>query len=230
MYSPRTEKDLVWREKFPIFVPVLLAVTQMLLTFIIIALEIASVIISPVHATIWAGFWCSLIFTLSWVSMFALICCHKSRSCATYVLLVSVLCAIFAIILIVFDSIFINNIYKCYLSQSICNSLNWAISDQRFRDIFNKRSLLIGQLVCAILMLITALVYIILYLIILALVRSRSGRVVVEQHQIRPLQQPAQHRHPPRVIPIKNYDTRALDTSEIECPHCGTLILNKRKY
>ncbi|CAF0860739.1 unnamed protein product [Didymodactylos carnosus] len=205
MYSPRTERKLIWRERFPVAAPVLLAVIQMLSTFVIVALETASVIISPVRGTIWAGFWCSLIFTLSWVSMFALVCCYKSRSCATYVLLVSILCAIFAIILIVFDSIFINNPSRCYLTESICNNLITATTNNQFnyQDFLNKRAILSAQLAFAVLMLLTALIYILVYAIISALVRSRSGRVLVEHHHITELQ-PSQNRYPPRVIPINS--------------------------
>ncbi|CAF2066219.1 unnamed protein product [Rotaria magnacalcarata] len=39
----------------------------MLSTFAIVGLEVVSVVISPILGTLYAGFWCALIFTLSWV-------------------------------------------------------------------------------------------------------------------------------------------------------------------
>ncbi|CAF4451062.1 unnamed protein product [Rotaria magnacalcarata] len=42
----------------------------MLSTFAIVGLEVVSVVISPILGTLYAGFWCALIFTLSWVPMF----------------------------------------------------------------------------------------------------------------------------------------------------------------
>ncbi|CAF2131994.1 unnamed protein product [Rotaria magnacalcarata] len=44
----------------------------MLSTFAIVGLEVVSVVISPILGTLYAGFWCALIFTLSWVPMFGL--------------------------------------------------------------------------------------------------------------------------------------------------------------
>ncbi|CAF0751940.1 unnamed protein product [Didymodactylos carnosus] len=68
-YQLETDK---WREKFPASVPSLLAVLQLLLTLSIVGLEAASVYYDLVHGTIYAGFWCSAIFTISWIAMFGL--------------------------------------------------------------------------------------------------------------------------------------------------------------
>ncbi|CAM4839347.1 unnamed protein product [Rotaria magnacalcarata] len=42
----------------------------MLSTFAIVGLEVVSVVISPILGTLYAGFWCALIFTLSWTNAF----------------------------------------------------------------------------------------------------------------------------------------------------------------
>ena len=44
----------------------------MILTFAIVGLEIASVVITPIQGTLFAGFWLSVLFTLSWIAMFTL--------------------------------------------------------------------------------------------------------------------------------------------------------------
>ena len=35
----------------------------------IVGLEIGSLVISPIQGTLYAGFWLSVIFTLSWIAM-----------------------------------------------------------------------------------------------------------------------------------------------------------------
>jgi hypothetical protein len=72
LYTSDFDKEVRWRSKFSTGIPVLLGLLQMLLTFAIIGLEIASVIISPIFGTLFAGFWGSVIFTLSWISMLGL--------------------------------------------------------------------------------------------------------------------------------------------------------------
>ncbi len=72
LYTTDFDREVRWRSRFSTGIPVLLGFFQMLLTFVIIGLEIATVIISPIYGTLYAGFWCSVIFTLSWVSMLGL--------------------------------------------------------------------------------------------------------------------------------------------------------------
>jgi hypothetical protein len=72
LYAADFDQEIRWRSRFSIGIPVLLGIFQMLLTFTIIGLEIASVVISPIYGTLYAGFWCSVIFTLSWISMIGL--------------------------------------------------------------------------------------------------------------------------------------------------------------
>jgi len=72
LYTSDFDKEVQWRSRFSMGIPILLGLVQMFLTFAIIALEIASVVISPIFGTLYAGFWLSIIFTLSWVSMLGL--------------------------------------------------------------------------------------------------------------------------------------------------------------
>jgi hypothetical protein len=70
--SDEFDKEIQWRSKFSVLIPIIIGFLQMILTFAIIGLEIASVVISPIQGTLYAGFWLSIIFTLSWVAMFTL--------------------------------------------------------------------------------------------------------------------------------------------------------------
>lgn len=72
LYTSELDREIQWRSRFSIATPMIIGFLQMILTFAIIGLEIASVVISPVHGTLYAGFWLSVIFTISWVAMFVL--------------------------------------------------------------------------------------------------------------------------------------------------------------
>jgi len=72
LYSSEFDKEIQWRSKFSIVIPILIGFLQMILTFAIIGLEIASLVITPIQGTLYAGFWLSAIFALSWIAMFTL--------------------------------------------------------------------------------------------------------------------------------------------------------------
>lgn len=72
VYPTEFDQEVQWRSKFSIAIPIFIGFLQFITTLAIVGLEIASVVISPVYGTLYAGFWCSVIFTLSWISMFVL--------------------------------------------------------------------------------------------------------------------------------------------------------------
>ncbi len=72
LYSNDFDREVQWRSSFSIVIPILLGFAQLILTLAIVGLEIASVVITPIEGTLFAGFWLSVIFTLSWVAMFVL--------------------------------------------------------------------------------------------------------------------------------------------------------------
>ncbi len=72
LYSSEYDREIQWRSKFSIVIPIIIGFLQMILTFAIVGLEIASVVISAVSGTLYAGFWLSVIFTVSWIAMFTL--------------------------------------------------------------------------------------------------------------------------------------------------------------
>jgi hypothetical protein len=72
LYSSEFDKEIQWRSKFSILIPIIIGFLQMIVTLAIIGLEIASVVISPIFGTLYAGFWLSVVFTVSWIAMFTL--------------------------------------------------------------------------------------------------------------------------------------------------------------
>lgn len=58
-------------EKFPTIVAFLLGLLQMLLNGGIVGLEGASAAYNPKYDIIYAGFWCSFAFFLTWTAIFA---------------------------------------------------------------------------------------------------------------------------------------------------------------
>jgi hypothetical protein len=70
MMNNLTPKQQRWRKLWPACFIALLATIQLLLTFAIIGLETASLIFDFYHAMIFAGFYCSFFFMITWISMF----------------------------------------------------------------------------------------------------------------------------------------------------------------
>jgi len=154
-----------------------------------------------------------------------IVCCHRSRKCALYVFFISILCAAAAITLIVLDALFIGNITRCFFTNAICNDLRASSNRQSGIPLGRKVQVLKAQLACAAALLATAILYMLLF--ILASMGSRRGnnRVLIENSQVPPpvIRQPVGRQSPvqtwkPTSVPV------TYEPSQLECPHCGTLI------
>ncbi|CAF0722779.1 unnamed protein product [Rotaria sordida] len=224
LYTSEFDKEMQWRSKFSIVIPIIIGFLQMILTFAIIGLEIASVVISPVTGTLYAGFWLSIIFTVSWVAMFTLVCCHRSRKCALYVFFISILCAAAAITLIVLDALFIGDIEKCFFANAICRDLESSYTRQSGIPLGRKVQVLKAQLAMAAALLATALLYMLLFILASMGSRSKKNRVVIENSQL-PAQVTRQH---DKRSPSPTWKAASVpvtyEPSQLECPHCGTSI------
>jgi hypothetical protein len=255
LYTSDFDREIRWRSRFSSGIPVLLGLLQMLLTFTIIGLEIASVVISPIFGTLYAGFWCSVIFTLSWISLiglgnfkkfdfyysftdcfYFLACCHRAHKWALYAFFISILCAAAAITLIVLDAFFIGNITRCFFSDVICTELKSSYPQLFSQPLGKKVLILKAQLACAVLMLVTAILYMLLYIFTSMAVRRGTSRVLIEQQQL-PTQLVRQtgRRSPPPPQPQGWKSTTVpvtYEPTQIECPHCGTSIrlTQKKRY
>ncbi|CAF1413110.1 unnamed protein product [Adineta steineri] len=143
-------------ERFPRWITGILGVVQLAITAAIIGLELRSAYIDLAHGTIWAGLWC-------------------------------VLSGALACVIIYFDQVFINDLCKCYLGDQICCALRGipslqsnysAILDECALAIthnnsaslvcpsvpYDKLGLIKAQLGCAVGMLITCGIYVMLFL------------------------------------------------------------------
>ncbi|CAF0766807.1 unnamed protein product [Adineta ricciae] len=241
LYPSEFDQEIQWRSKFSMVIPIIIGFLQMILTVAIVGLEIASVVISPSRGTLYAGFWLSIFFTISWVSMFilgisknkklkqhlnvlVLVCCHRSRKWSTYVFFISILCAAAAITLIVLDALFIANITRCFFSNVICTDIESSGYRRSGIPLGRKVQILKAQLAMAAALLATAILYMLLF--ILASMSSRPGknRVLMQESQSRP----QVVRRTETIQPTQGWKATSVpvtyEPSQLECPHCGTLI------
>ncbi|CAF1192789.1 unnamed protein product [Adineta steineri] len=165
----KTVNDLI-----PGFVPGLLGVFQLFLWIAILALEGVSIYYDPGRGTVYAGIWCSSVFFVTWIAMFCYLCCGRSAGCGIYLVIQNSISLVFAIILVIFTARFVKNPCLCY--GALCYIPNWHdIYD--FDSIygnylylctsrtFQKLPILKGLLACAALMLISNIIFIIVYII-----------------------------------------------------------------
>ncbi|CAF1338338.1 unnamed protein product [Adineta ricciae] len=182
----------------PNFLPGLLGAGQLFLWMAILGLEIASVYYDAGRGTIYAGFWCSIVFFVTWIAMFSYLCCGKSSGCGTYLVIQNIINIIFAIILTIFTARFVKNPCLCY--GALCYIPNWDfIYNDDFYDYlaypctertFKKLSVLKALLACAILMLVCNFIFIIAYIVASIRFRNR-GQSNSQQMNVAFQQQPA---------------------------------------
>ena len=161
-----------------------------------------------------------------------LVCCHRARKWATYLFLVSLLCAAAATTLIVLDALFIANIGRCFFSQVICDDIRSTYNRISSQPLGRKVQILKGQLACAALMVATALLYILLYIIASLSIRRGANRVLVEDYQLprQLVRQVVRESSPPSPRAYRTSVPIAYDPTQIGCPQCGTQIkLTQRK-
>jgi hypothetical protein len=153
--------------------------------------------------------------------MFVLACCNRhSIGCATHVLVENILSIIAALVLISFDSIFINNPYIClYASDYNCNrssDLYHSIYDSSFYTV--KTTVVKAQLACTAVIFVTNVIYIVIYIYLA--IKARNNRSIVEP-QMYEVQQSSTVDDQPIVNRQATY-TKQRRT--IECPHCNKLV------
>ncbi|CAF3536727.1 unnamed protein product [Adineta steineri] len=174
-------------ERFPRWITGILGVVQLAITAAIIGLELRSAYIDLAHGTIWVGLWCGLVFIITCITMIFITCCCRGRCCASYVLILNILSGALACVIIYFDQVFINDLCKCYLGDQICCALRGipslqsnysAILDECALAIthnnsaslvcpsvpYDKLGLIKAQLGCAVGMLVTCGIYVMLFL------------------------------------------------------------------
>ena len=160
---------------------------------------------------------------LDLIVFYLLVCCHRARRWATFVFLVSILCAAGAITLIVLDALFIANITRCFFSDVICTELKSSFPQLTRHPLGRKVLILKAQLACAVLLLVTAILYMLLYIFTSLAVRRHTPRVLIEQQMV-PAQVVRQTgRRSPQ--PWKTASVPVTyEPSQIDCPQCGTAI------
>jgi hypothetical protein len=146
-----------------------------------------------------------------------LVCCGKSSGCRSYLLVLNGINLIFAIILLVFTAIFINDPCLCY--GALCRIPTWDYINDINIDVdrvytcnsrtFRKVPVLKGLLACAVLMAVCNIVFILTYLIVSIQLRlkrrsyKRTPDIVYQQQlgSVRWSEQPSYHRSDINYIP-----------------------------
>lgn len=134
------------------------------------------------------------------------------------------------------DAFFIGNITRCFFSDVICTELISSFPQLFSQQPGKKVLILKAQLAMAVLMLVTALLYMLYYISVSMAVRRSTSRVLIEQNQL-PAQLVRQtaRRSPPPPPPSQAWKSTSVpvtyEPSQIECPHCGTAIkLTQKKH
>ncbi|CAF0943837.1 unnamed protein product [Adineta ricciae] len=166
-----------FEQRFPLPVVATLATIQMLTTFAIFSLEVAHNALHIKLTNLFVGFWTTIPFTILWISMYAAVCCCRRQSCATHAVVQNILGFIFACILIGINIAFIRQPDKCFFTEGMCRTLNWAsyihgplecLVDGVTSQCGNTRiSLIIAQLICGVVMALVCLIYFAIYCAIL---------------------------------------------------------------
>ncbi|CAF1234773.1 unnamed protein product [Rotaria sp. Silwood1] len=174
-------------ERFPRWITGVIGIVQLVLTAGILGLEIVSNYIDLGHGTIWVGIWASIIFIITFLQMFFITCCCRGRCNSFYVFIMTIVSGLLAIVVIYFDQLFMNEPCKCYLGDTLCcimrgvptfssnftgvlqdctNALTLGtISSKTCPSIpYDKVSYIKAQLACAVAMVVTCAVYIVVFL------------------------------------------------------------------
>ena len=190
------EKQQRWKSVWPTKIIALVATVQLMLTLGIIGLEAGSIIIDIDQGTVYAGFYCSVFFIMTWISMYCvgkwrryrnsldfytryiLVCCNTySMPCAIHTLVQNVLSIGAASVIIYFDSIFMYYPGTCYFSTStICNGLASAsFTSSNTSSYLIKIACIKAQLACAATMMFTNVVYIAFFIFVAVKANRRSN-------------------------------------------------------
>ena len=70
LHSMTSQREIERKRVWPTWLIALLAVIQLLLTCFIVGLEITSLVFDLWHSMSFAGFYCSIFFLITWISMF----------------------------------------------------------------------------------------------------------------------------------------------------------------
>lgn len=148
-------------------------------------------------------------------------------NCATHVLVENILSIIAASVLIYFDSLFLQNPCTCLYastyncSRSYYNSYAYGIYDSTAYTV--KMICIKAQLSCAAIMLVTNIIYIIIFIVVAIKTRKENSQVVIPQYDAA-LSRPINHQSVPQSKASSVYITYISQQRTIECQNCHTLI------
>jgi len=201
--NPKGYQRLRWQRFWPTLWLTFIAIVEMLLADAVIGLEIWSMILNIKYSFFFIGFIASFFFTLTWIStfivgeylrrlsehersFFIVCCCRKSSGCATYALIQHILSIAASSVLIYYDTLFIREPQTCLWPNNLC------YDDQASFSVFGitlgtsvdidwiKFTLIKIQIACAAVMILTCIVYIVIF--IYTTIRVHQKNKVADPH------------------------------------------------
>ena len=211
------DRDLTrfWRKTYPAIIGGFLSIFQMVMTFAIIGCELGNSFVQFERMNAFVGYWTFPFFMCAWISLANASCCCRSRCCGVTTVVFQCLAIPFAVCVIGFDGYFLNNPTKCFFSSC---SYYWysGYQDQYDTDSLYsiKIPLIKGQLTAGVLMLVS----IIIYIVIFALTSHRVNRLngIPENSQGPLIPNPRRSLH---VNPI--FAVVSPVHTEVSCHRCG---------
>jgi hypothetical protein len=162
-----------------------------------------------------------------------LACCNRhSLGCAVHVLVENILSIIAASVLLYFDNIFLNNPYTCYFGSTLCNRLYSGDTIYTQTNYTVKLACIKAQLACAAVMLVTNVIYMIIFMVVAVRTKNESNEIGIYQHggsHVHVVSQPMVYQQQPpttyaSTVPQQQPQERGSQQRIVECHQCHTLI------
>jgi hypothetical protein len=161
-------------------------------------------------------------------------CCNRhSFDCATHVLVENILSIIAASVLLYFDNLFLNNPYTC-LYGSFDNCYQYSSSYSYYNGIYDpnnytvKLACIKAQLACAAVMLVTNVIYIIIFILVAIKTRNESNEIGILPYGTAPYyintQPVANQMQPLTTVSAIPQQQPSTGQRIVECHNCHTLI------
>ncbi|CAF0940109.1 unnamed protein product [Adineta steineri] len=162
------KQDKVWRKKFPTVLGVLLSLVQLICTTIIVGCEVGGIFVHFPRMNAFVGYWVFPFFICAWISLSGASCCCRTRCCGIATLVFQCLAIPFASCVIGFNSYFLQNPTLCFFSSCTSSYLSsYYFHYESIDTLYSiKVPLIWGQLAAGCVMLITNIIYIIMFIVI----------------------------------------------------------------
>ena len=238
------ERTRQWRRRFPCGVLTILCLLQVIFSFAVIGCEVGSMIVDFYRMNAFVGYWAFPFFMCAWISLAGAGCCCRTSCCITAALVFQCLAIPVSIGVIGLDGYFLNHPLQCFFSD-YCSYYSYYGYDYYSNSTTNrnpspssdfysiKLPLVKAQLAAGVLMLVSCIVFIIIYIIANVLMRKgpKTGQPMAQPYVAHnqpyagapvPVQTVVTVPPPVQVVP---HPTQAAPQGKsMTCPHCRTVF------